>query len=235
MKQEDNIESYFDKWARDFNTLSNIIPYYVRWSFKEIAKRIPKDNNYQIADFGTGNGRLIINLNRKNYSFVGLDVSSEQLNLAALNTKEDNINAEFVKTNLEGRIPLEKNSIDYIVSNAAFHHVKNKENLFRSIFEILKSDGSLIFFDFYFDFENKEYEEKIRLLNEKYPSSAKKFKNSIEKEYHLIPFYLKETHPEEFHIDPFELKKLIMYLGFKNCELIPSFDKRYIGFKADKK
>jgi SAM-dependent methyltransferase len=225
---------YFDIWAKDYQESLDETPDYVNWSFNEVAQRIPRDKSYTIADLGTGNGRLMIALKRRDCSFIGVDLSPEQLKLAEENTRQHGLNARFICADLNREVPFETGSIDYFVSNAALHHVENKELLFKGLYSSLRFGGGLIFFDYYFHVVGEEYKKRIRRLIRKNALEAKRFRESVEQEYRLIPDYLKKAHPKEFHIDPEELRLLLEKIGFLDIELIPSFDERYIGFKGNK-
>src|SRR3989344_7150868 len=223
------LESYFDKWAVDYQSGVDALPYYLQWSAMEIADRIDLDGPRRIFDSGCGNGRLINSLGSREGLFSGADISKEQLKLAAENSARNGLKAEFIKADLEEGLPfLPDNSIDYVISSVALHHVRDKKRLFQDTYRVLKFGGKLVFFDFYFYFTNEEYEKRVKALGEKNPNLAKRFVDSIQEEYETIPHSLIETHPDEFHMDPFELEKLLAEVGFVNCKIIPSSDKRYI-------
>lgn len=234
MEQENSLRDYFDKWAKEYQGNLNTMPAYLDWSFGEISKRIPKKKGSVISDLGTGNGRLITFLNRKDCSYIGEDISPEQLRLAYRNTQKNNLDTKFICANLNEEVPFNPKTIDYFVSNAALHHIENKDFLFERLYDSLKPDGKLIFFDFYFHVIRKGYEQKIKALNRTLPEETKLFKDSIEEEYLLIPDALKKSHPREFHINPNKLKSILKGAGFSEIEIIPSLDERYIGFSAQK-
>lgn len=233
MKQE-IVEKYFDKWANDFILLPDETSFHIVEIANKIKERLFMREEMTILDLGIGNGRIECALNLVKNNFIGIDISSEQLASAEKRMKKAGIHIKLIKHNIETDIPLNDNSVDVVISNATFHHIKNKKRLFSEIFRILKREGKLIFFDFYFGVLSQNYLNIISSNSKKFPAIAEKFRESIRKEHSLMPKYLEETHPVEYHVNPNDLIKTIKEAGFKECEKISTFYEKYFGIEVKK-
>lgn len=116
-----------------------------------------------ILDLGCGTGRdayLIARLAGKNGKVIGLDMTTEQLEVAkkyvhsqmqtwGLSEK----NLEFRKGYLEdlSGAGIAENSIDIVVSNCVLNLSMDKERAFGEIFKVLKPGGELYFSDVFAD------------------------------------------------------------------------------------
>ena len=198
-------EEYFDKWALDFNELPDEYSYHMQLIASEIKERLPKKKRLNILDLGTGSGRLLLALDLPHNTYVGVDISNEQLIKAEKRFRARSIPFSFKKCDLEGNLPINGNSIDVLVSNASFHHIKNKQKVLNESYRILKKEGKIIIFDFYFGELDPNYLLKVSSIYSKNPKLAEQFNNSIKKEHELMPPYLEQTHPNEFHISPTDL------------------------------
>jgi ubiquinone/menaquinone biosynthesis C-methylase UbiE len=196
---------------------------------REIRSRLPSNKTLSIVDLGIGNGRLIFALKLPYNTYIGLDISDQQLLFAKERFKLSGMSGTFRKHDLEYGIPLEDCSIDAVISNASIHHVKNKGKLISEIFRVLKKGGQLIFFDFYFGVIDSDYISRTAEFCARNPDDSKKFIRSIKKEHSLMPRFLEKMHPEEFHISPNKLISLMESAGFKNCEIIPTFYNKCLG------
>lgn len=102
-----------------------------------------KENSF--ADLGCGNGRHLIPAAKYFKKAIGLDISSELLEIVRAKLKKENIdNVELIKSNLID-IAIDDKKIDSILYIAALHNIKHKENRVKSLKEvkrILKKNGS---------------------------------------------------------------------------------------------
>ena len=73
---------------------------------------------------------------------IGIDLTENMLKKARENAEKHGYrNVEFRHGDIEQRIPVEDNSVDLVISNCVINLTTNKENSFREIYRILKSDG----------------------------------------------------------------------------------------------
>ena len=98
-----------------------------------------------VVDLGSGAGIdvfLAANLVKESGKVIGIDMTENMLNKARENAeKHGYTNVEFRQGDIEQRIPVEDNSVDVVISNCVINLTSNKENTFKEIYRILKSEG----------------------------------------------------------------------------------------------
>jgi len=109
--------------------------------------------------------------------------------------------------------------VDFVLSNLAFHHVKNKLLVIRNIYGILSYKGRLIVGDWFEP--TRAYEKEIEKLRLKNPMLSKKFDESWQdfisdpssREY-------SEEHPKEYPVSELELENIMKKAGFRKRKII---------------
>jgi len=223
---------YFDLWAKEYTDLPDERSFHLNYTGKLITKKYNLNINKKgldVVDLGIGNGRFLSALNCTFSRMVGIDSSKEQLALARKNLQEKNKYLEVIQCDLEKAILLKDQSMDLVISNATVHHIKNKTRLFQEVYRTLRPKGAFVFFDFYFEDTNREMLKNTLSKQAKSPLISRKFISSIKKEYDLMPEHLEKNHPHEYHESPGSLVKSLESIGFKNCEIIPTFYSKYLG------
>lgn len=214
-------QKYFDKWAEYYKPPIEL-PFFLEWNLKNILRHIPKKGSPTVLDLGTGNGILLAQIGKHNRSckLIGLDFSQSMLNQAEITLKESRLEARLVKSELTN-IPLKNNSVDYVVSNNALHHIKDKKKLYSKIYRILKSEGVLVYSDSH-DTPDEEFEQAKRewIVNDK--KFARRYKESADKTWLGIPECIRKNHPKEYHSPFKEVRMFLRDVGFKNIKIIPS-------------
>jgi arsenite methyltransferase len=105
-----------------------------------------------IVDLGSGAGIdvfLAANKVGKSGKVIGVDMTDEMLEKAKKNAKDNGYtNVEFMKGDIERRIPLEDNTADLVISNCVINLTSDKEAAFKEIHRILKKDvGRMVISD----------------------------------------------------------------------------------------
>ncbi|MFX1354559.1 MAG: class I SAM-dependent methyltransferase [Promethearchaeota archaeon] len=145
-----SIEGLDSSVANAFEKMTNLLP------FKLLRKRIINElKNYKmkglLIDIGCGSGNLIVEMaqNFEELELLGIDISSEILDLAKkrANSNEVNEKINFKIGNAE-KLPLLDNTADFIVSSLSLHHWSDPKKAFRELVRVLKKDGILLIFDF---------------------------------------------------------------------------------------
>jgi len=136
--------------AKAFEKMTNFIP------FKILRRRILSElKKYsftgKLVDLGCGSGNLIvlISKNYPNLDLIGVDISSEVLDLAKKRALENNVNEKIeFKIGSAENLVLPDNSVDIIISSLSLHHWKDPSIVLKEAFRVLKQNGTLLIFDF---------------------------------------------------------------------------------------
>jgi tRNA (cmo5U34)-methyltransferase len=107
-------------------------------------EQIPSNVNY-VLDLGTGDGRLLSIVKKKNpdANSVALDFSKPMLELARKRFENDS-SVEIVKHDLNDPLPKDRwTPFDLVISGLAIHHLRHerKRELYKEIFGLLRSGG----------------------------------------------------------------------------------------------
>ncbi len=221
----EEVEKYFDKCAPLYSKIHIDMPSIDNWQFGNLFNEMDLTKTPTVLDLGTGDGNLLLHIGKWNREckLIGIDLSEKMIEVARDNLLKEGLSARFLKANME-KIDLETDSIDYVVSNGALHHVKDKQSLYSEIFRVLKKGGKLIVIDG-FDILDDEYRNLQKELKEKDPVFWVSY---IDDNNRYQEFLKKETpadlidHPVEYHLSPFQLKRLLEDIGFVNVRIIAS-------------
>jgi demethylmenaquinone methyltransferase/2-methoxy-6-polyprenyl-1,4-benzoquinol methylase len=219
-------ESFFDKFSKQYEAQSRYKYLFYRWTVDNVIKQINREKPV-ILDLGTGNGEIAIRAALKfpYSSVIGLDVSSGMIKEAEKKVRKMGLkNVRFIASPMENlNSAVEEafhiQSVDFVVSNLAFHHVKNKSLVIRNIHRILSYRGRLIIGDWFKP--TRAYEKKIEKSRLKNPMLSKKFDESWQdfisdpsgREY-------SEEHPKEYPVSQLKLKNIVKKAGFRKQRTI---------------
>lgn len=136
---------------------------------------LPEIKNKIVLDLGCGTGKFMSKFHKDTTKYYGLDLSEQQLNIAKEKIKDDNV--EFICCSAEN-IPLEDNSIDFIISTWVLGTILEEDRrtkVFNEMRRVLKENGSIYLVE---NDIGGEFEE----IRNRYPdiSRTKKYNNSLE-------------------------------------------------------
>lgn len=128
-----NIKWDADKYTRDFS--------FVHQYGNSVTELIEADKNSKVLDLGCGNGALTKVLQDKGYSVIGLDASSELLQIA----KEKYPDIDFLQGDATD-FTLSK-PVDVVFSNAVFHWINKdkQQDMLKCVYNALKDNGEFVF------------------------------------------------------------------------------------------
>lgn len=104
------------------------------------------------VDLGSGRGNDVIRLAEAvgtTGQAYGVDISDGMIAKAKLNIQKlDIANATILKAELE-HLPLQKETVDLVISNCTINHSTNKQAVWNEIYRILKEEGRFVVSDIY--------------------------------------------------------------------------------------
>jgi ubiquinone/menaquinone biosynthesis C-methylase UbiE len=211
--------TYWNKFAREYDSQIRYNYLFYRWIVKKIIKRIDKKNG-RILDIGQGVGELVIRIANKfpKSKVIGVDASKNMIKLAKDKAKKTGTkNVKFIVSSIEKQ---RIDHVDFVVSVLVFHHLKNKELLISRIYKWLSKNGKLIIGDWFVP--TKKYNNKIKIIRNKNPKRAKEFEDSYKELSEIKSKGYREKHPKNYSVSPEELKCMFKEVGFKNIRVIKS-------------
>lgn len=132
------------KGVSPYTTLANRLATYIEQTGDRLT----------ILDIGTGPGRLLMEIKKftPNSKLIGIDPSTDMIEIARLNIKEAELaDIEIVHGSAE-EIPVDSKTVDIAVSNWSFLYWDEPEEGLSEIHRVLKPEGKLVISDW-----NKSY------------------------------------------------------------------------------
>jgi ubiquinone/menaquinone biosynthesis C-methylase UbiE len=210
--------AFFDKFSKEYEAENRYKYRWYRWTVDNIIKQVNRETGV-ILDLGTGNGEIAVRvaLMFPRSSVIGIDVSSGMISEAEKKAARIGLrNVRFVVSPIEN---LKAERADFVTSNLAFHHIKNKLPVITGICRILPRKGRLIVGDWFKP--TRAYEKEVEKLREKNPKLSKKIDESWQdfisepsmREY-------QEEHPKEYPISQIELATIMKRAGFRKQKIV---------------
>ena len=176
--EENNVHKIYDSISQHFSCTRKII-----WpKVNDFINQFEKGST--ILDIGCGNGKNMGT--REDCQYVGIDTCINLINQA-----EEKKNCKYFKGNCLD-IPLENNSIEYVMSIAVIHHLSSVERRLKALQEIervLKIGGKALIYVWAYEqekFKNETSQDvKVRwMLQKKYNTDNKD--EVLYRYYHLF-------------------------------------------------
>jgi len=115
---------------------------------EEILNAVEIKSHIVAADLGCGSGYFTVPLARKVKKVYGIDIQKEMLNFLKnkiIRLRIKNIVPRLSKPN---EIPLEKESIDLLVSVNTLHEFDDKQKIIKEMARVVKKNGKVLIVDF---------------------------------------------------------------------------------------
>ena len=205
--------------ATAFERMTNFLPFKIlhRRILSELKKYNPKG---KLVDLGCGSGNLIVQIAHDfpMLDLIGIDISSEILELAKKRALKSNLNKKIkFKIGSVENLPFSDNSIDFLISSLSLHHWQEPIKALGEAFRVLNQKGILLIFDFRRDARKFFY-------------GLLKFATRV-----VVPKALKEINEPigslQAGYTPTEIRHLVSQTSFNNIEIVPSLAWMFIEMK----
>jgi len=156
-KPQKKNRKFWDKEYKDSSHLalsqnpSEDLEKFTRWLLREYPGEVLNKSGF-VLDIGSGNGRNLIFLaNEFGISGLGYDISQEAVEQAK--TKSEGLNLSYEARSIAGIFSKEEESCDLVLDMMTSHFLRQKEreNLQKEIYRILKPGGWLFMKTFLLD------------------------------------------------------------------------------------
>ena len=131
-----------DWWSKNgkFKILHDIQPIRIKYILEALNKK--NLNNTKILDIGCGGGLISEGLTKIGASVTGIDFIKENINIAKIHAKKNNLKINYIVKNFEKeKIP---SKYDVIIILEVLEHLSNWEEFLKKIKFNLKKNGVLI-------------------------------------------------------------------------------------------
>ncbi len=134
------MSDYFDKIAQRYDKwYETKVGRYVDTTEKEIVFSLLKTSKGKALDLGCGTGNYTLELKKRGFDVVGLDISKEMLRIAQKKIPE----IAFIRGDAY-KLPFKNNTFDLVLSITMFEFIKNPEKIIKEIYRVLKPGGEII-------------------------------------------------------------------------------------------
>lgn len=104
--------------------------------------------NHVAVDLGCGSGFFAVPLSRKVKKVYAIDIQQEMLDFLEQKIRRLNIGNIETLLSMEDEIPLEKESVDFLLSVNTLHEFHDKEKMISEMQRVLRADGQVAMVDF---------------------------------------------------------------------------------------
>lgn len=137
---------FMDKF-HDYNNPDSLWRYQHRQRAKIISEQIDKRARFKSSflDAGAGRGAYSNFANNRFNKVYVFELDNNELLFAKKNLKQTS-KTKFIFNNVDLKeIPLQNESIDFIVLSEVIEHIKQEEKALKEIYRVLKPDGKIVF------------------------------------------------------------------------------------------
>jgi len=151
---EENIKKFWDNRPCNINHSSK--EFMSKEYFDEVEKKkylveshIPNFSNFEkyknkkVLEIGCGIGTSAVMFARAGADYVGVELSTESLNITKMRFEIFNLKGAFYTLNAENMDIFEDDTYDLVYSYGVIHHAENPEKVIDEAYRVLKSDGEL--------------------------------------------------------------------------------------------
>lgn len=141
-----DIKNTFDEVSKNYDFLNNVISFNTHFLFKKyVVNQLNLKNGIKVLDLccGTADVSKIIKKKYSNISVIGVDFSSNMLNIAKMKV-DDVVFIEADATNL----PFSDEEFDVVIVGFGLRNIPEIELALSEVYRVLKKEGQFLNFDF---------------------------------------------------------------------------------------
>ena len=144
------VRKMFDDISPHYDFLNHFLSLGIDIYWRKIfIRKLNIENNTKVLDVACGTGDVCFEiLKHHSVSVIGLDLSSNMINLAnqkAGNKNQDNIT--FLQGDAEN-LPFDSHSVDYLTISYGFRNISNYDTALSEFYRVLKPGGILGILEF---------------------------------------------------------------------------------------
>jgi len=211
--------TFFDKFSEEYELQDRYKYLFYRWIVQNIIRQVNREDA-NIVDIGTGTGNLAFRLAIRypKSRILGVDISKGMIDEAK--AKCDRMEIKNVRFKIGSVEKLRTESIDFVVSALAFHHVRNKNLVIGNICPKLSERGRLVIGDWFEP--SAEYVKDVNKLRLRNPELARRFDKSWEEALKGMSREYGEKHPKEYLVSQTDLADTMKNAGFIKQRILKS-------------
>lgn len=127
------IAPYYDEWYK------TRVGCYVDKTEKRLVFSMIKTKKGKALDLGCGTGNYTLELYKRGFEVVGVDISEEMLRIA----RKKLPNIKFIRADAYS-LPFEENTFDLVLSITMFEFIHFPERVLKEIYRVLKPGGEVV-------------------------------------------------------------------------------------------
>ncbi|MBO9128592.1 class I SAM-dependent methyltransferase [Bacillus sp. 165] len=125
----------------------------------EVASHVSKNAN--VLEVAPGPGYLSIELAKKDFNVIGVEISPDFVKIAKKNAMEANASVDFKEGNASN-LPCKDNFFDFVVCSAAFKNFKDPVKALSEMYRVLKQGGTSLIIDMNYEATSEDIETEVR-------------------------------------------------------------------------
>lgn len=129
---------HFNSTAANYNNSSD--GKFCADMYLPLIKEIHKVKGGKLLDLGCGNGNVLVQLIKDDYTLTGVDLSEEMIEQAK---KRLDGHAELLVADAE-ELPFPKDTFDILICNASFHHYPNPAGVLKEMRRVVRCGSTLL-------------------------------------------------------------------------------------------
>ena len=139
----------YSRWARFYDTKWNTLIATEELHSLDMLDRLQGET---ALDVGAGTGRFTLKLAQREWKVTALDPNLDMLSIAELAASREGLPIRFMRSSIEGGLPIPSAAFDLVVCALTLCHVPDLRGAMREFHRVLAPGGHLLITDVHPDF-----------------------------------------------------------------------------------